>query len=69
MEDEAYLEWRRQMYANRPSWTLLQVLSCWHEWRHVTKEDRQLGEKPIDFNKYMNHWAAEYAERRIGVRK
>lgn len=66
MEDEAYLEWRRQMHANRPSWTLLQVFSCWLLWRHLSKQDRQLGLEPLDFRKFMDLWAADYAERRIG---
>ncbi len=65
MEDNDYLERRRQLQANRPKWTLFHVIHVWLEWRYWVAVDREIGREPIDFLKFANHWAGMYAEKRI----
>jgi hypothetical protein len=66
MTEEAYLERRRKLQANQPKWTLLQVIRCWLAWRDfVAAYDWGEELPPPTFRKYMDSWAAQYAEDRI----
>lgn len=67
MTEDAYLEWRRQIQANRPSWTLINVLRCWLAWRRewASGPIANVEGESIPFERYVGYWSGLESERRI----